>query len=86
VQAHQLDGAAAARKAHVIHDLGDSADAGELALVARDKEHALLVTHVDRERGTHIWEDDDVVEGDEKKISHRFTFGSYLRSVRKYRA
>ena len=59
--------AAAAGEADVVGDLGDRADLGELALVTRDEQDALLVARVDGERDVHRREDDGVVEGYEEQ-------------------
>jgi hypothetical protein len=84
VRAHQLHGAAAAWQADVVHHVGDRTDGGEVAVVTRHQEHPLLVAHVDRERGAHVREDDQVVEWDQHQIGHKFTFRTYLRRVSKY--
>ena len=57
--------AAAAGQADALGDLGDRADLGELAVVARDEQDALLVADVDGQRHVHGGEDDGVVERDE---------------------
>ena len=62
-------GAAAAGEAHLVGDLGDRADLGELALVTRDEQDARLVADVDGQRDVHRGEDDGVVEGYEEKRS-----------------
>ena len=67
VQAVQLDGAAAARQPDLGAHLGDGADLGVLALVARNEQHALLVADVDGQGDAHVREDDDVFEGDQQK-------------------
>ena len=64
VEAHQLDGSAAARQPDVVHDVGHRADLRELALVLGHEQHALLVAHVDRERHAHVGEDDEVFKWD----------------------
>ena len=83
--AGERDGAAAAGEADAVGDLGDRADLGELAVVAGDEQHALLVAHVDGEGDVHGGEDDGVVEGDEQERSHTSGFlrNSCLRIVRK---
>jgi hypothetical protein len=63
--AREGDGAAAAGKADVVGDLGDRADLGELALVTRDEQNALLVAHADGKRHIHGGEDHRVVQRDE---------------------
>ena len=64
------DRAAAAGEADVLGDARDRADLGELAVVAGDEQHALLVTGVDGKRDVHGGEDDGVVEGNEEKAYH----------------
>jgi hypothetical protein len=56
------DGSCAAGQADAIGHLGDGADTGEGAFMARDQKHTLLVTGVHRERHVHGGEDDGVVE------------------------
>ena len=68
--AGERDGAAAAGQADVVGDLGDRADLGELALVARDEQDALLVAHVDGKRHIHGGEDHRVVQRDEQEGCH----------------
>ena len=62
VQAVQVHGPAAAGHAHALADLGDRADLGVRAVVARDEQHALLVADVDGDRDVHVGEDDEVVQ------------------------
>ena len=83
--AGELDGAGAAGQADAVGDLGDGADLGELAVVAGDEQHALLVTRVDGEGHIHGGEDDGVVEGEEQQGVHTrgFLRNSCLRIVRK---
>ncbi len=50
VQALEYNGAGAAREADGVRDGRDSANAGELVLVARHEQHALLVCGVNRQR------------------------------------
>ena len=69
--AGELHGAAAAGQADAVGHLGDRADLGELAVVAGDEQHALLVTRVDGEGHIHGGEDDGVVEGEEQEGGHR---------------
>ena len=64
------DGAAATRKSDVVRDLRDRPDLGELAVVTRDQQDALLVTHVDGKRHIHGGEDHRVVQGDEQEGCH----------------
>jgi hypothetical protein len=45
-------------------------DLGELALVARNEEHALVVAHVDGERDIHRREDDGVFERYQEQRGH----------------
>src|SRR3712207_8349283 len=47
--------------------LGDGADLGVGALMARDQKDSLLVAHVDGEGHVHGGEDDGVVKRDEEK-------------------
>ncbi len=68
--AGERDGAAAAGQADAVGDLGDRADLGELAVVAGDEQHALLVARVDGEGHVHGGEDDGVVEGEEQEGGH----------------
>jgi hypothetical protein len=68
--AGQRDGAAATRQPHAVGDLGDRADLGELAVMARDQEDALLVAGVNGECHVHCGEDDGVVERDEQERGH----------------
>ncbi len=70
VQRRELDGPDAAGKAHPLADLGDDADAGVVALVARDEQHLGLVPWIDRQCDLHAGEDDGVFEGDQKKFWH----------------
>ena len=81
--AGQRDGAAAAGQADAVGDLGDRADLGVLALVARDEQDALLVADVDRERDVHGREDDGVVQGDqqERRRHIKLLSTSHLRIV-----
>ncbi len=69
--AGELHGAAAAGQADAVGDLGDRAHLGELAVVAGDEQHALLVTRVDGEGHIHGGEDDGVVEGEEQERGHK---------------
>ena len=62
---------AAAGEANALGDLGDGAHARELAVVARDEQHALVVADVDRQRDVHGREDHGVLGGDEKKCRHQ---------------
>jgi len=62
VEALEGHGAAAARHADAVADLGDGAHLGVLAPVPRDEQHALLVAGVDGDRDVHVREDDEVVE------------------------
>ena len=64
------DGAAAAGKPDVVGDLGDRADLGELALVARDEQDPLLVANADGKRHIHGGEDHRVVQRDEQERCH----------------
>ena len=68
--AGELHGAAAAGEADAVGDLGDRADLGELAVVAGDEQHALLVTRVDGEGHIHCGEDDGVVQREEQEGVH----------------
>jgi hypothetical protein len=68
--AGERDGATAAGEPDAVGDLGDRADLGELALVARNEQHALLVARIDGEGHIHGGEDDGVVEGEEQKGGH----------------
>ena len=68
--AGERHGAPAAGEADAVGDLGDRADLGELTLVARDQQHALLVARVDGEGHIHGGEDDGVVEGEEQERGH----------------
>ena len=62
--------AAAAGQPDAVGHLGDRADLGELAVVARDEQHALLVARVDGEGHIHGGEDDGVVQGEEQQGGH----------------
>ena len=64
------DGAAATGKADVVRDLGDRPDLGELAVVTRDQQDPLLVSHVDGKRHIHGGEDHRVVQRDEQEGCH----------------
>ena len=64
------DGGAAAGNAHALDDVGDGADARELAIRARDEQHALLLPGLDGQGGGHAREKDRVVEGDENQVFH----------------
>ena len=68
--AGQGDGAAATREPDVVGDLGDRADLGELALVAGDEQHSLLVADADGKRHIHGGEDHRVVQRDEQERCH----------------
>ena len=63
----QRDGAAAARQADGVGHLGDGADGGVLAVMARHEQDALLPAGVDGEGDVHGGEDDGVVERDEEQ-------------------
>ena len=52
-------------------DLGDGADLGVLAVVARHEEHALLVADVRGDGDVHVREDDDVVQRNEQQRAHQ---------------
>ena len=65
---HGRDRVAAARAAG-LDDLGNDADAGELAVAAGEQEDPVLVADVDRKGGGDGGEDDCVVEWDQE-ISH----------------
>ena len=65
VQSVQGHDRRAARQAAPLDDLGDGADPGIDALVARHEQHALLLAGVERQRHRHAWEDDGVVQWDE---------------------
>ena len=71
VEAGERDGAAAARQADLLDDLGNGADLGVLALVDRDEQDALLVADVDGERDGHVGEDNDVFERNQEQSCHR---------------
>ncbi len=64
------EGAAAARQADLLDDVGDGADVGVVAAVAGDQEDALLVADVDRQGHVHVGENDDLVEGDQPQFGH----------------
>ena len=68
--AGQGDGTAAAGEPDVVGDLGDRADLGELALVAGNEQHTLLVAHADGKRHIHGGEDHRVVQRDEQERCH----------------
>ena len=70
VEPRERHGARAAGQADPVHDLGDGADARELALVARNEQHALLVADVERERNVHVGKDDYVFERYEQQCAH----------------
>ena len=70
---HGRDRGAAARVAPLDH-LGDDADAGELAVAARQQEDTVLVADVDRQRGGDGWEDDCLVERNQEKSHNQIHF------------
>ncbi len=63
-------GAATAGQPHVVGDLGDRADLGELPVMAGDEQHALLLAGVDGKGHVHRGEDDCVVQGEEQEGGH----------------
>jgi hypothetical protein len=74
--AGERHGPAAPGQPHAVRDLGDRADLGELAVMARDQQHAILVACIDRERHVHGGEDDGVVQGDEQERGHVVAFSA----------
>ena len=70
------DSGAAAGNAHALHDVGDGADARELAVGARHEQHALLLPGLDSQGGGHAGEEDRVVQGDENQVFHGHLFPS----------
>jgi hypothetical protein len=85
VQAGQDDGVAAAGQAHAVAHVGDGADVGERALVARDEQDALLLADVYGQRHRHRREDDDVLEGDQQQSAHggaSLSFGAAVHGSR----
>ena len=68
--AGELHGARAAGQADAVGHLGDGADLGELAVMARDEQDALLVADVDGKRHVHGGEDHGVVQRDENQRGH----------------
>jgi hypothetical protein len=68
--ARQRHGTAAARQADLVGHAGDRAHGGEVGLVARDEQHALLTGDVDRERDVHGGKDDGVFERYEQQGGH----------------
>ena len=79
VQRRELDGVDAAGQAHALADLGDDADLGVVALMARDEQHLRLVPWIDRQGHLHAGEDDGVFEGDQKKFWHDRSIAQWLR-------
>ena len=79
VQAAQGHRSGPAGQANPLGDLGDGAHTRELAVVARNEQHALLVVaDVDRQRDVHGREDHGVVGGYKKKCRHqRVAFSAY---------
>ena len=70
------DGRAAAGNAHALDDVGDDADARELAIGARNEQDALLVPGLHRQGGGHPGEKDRVFKGDESQVFHGGLFHS----------
>jgi hypothetical protein len=70
VEADQVDRAASAGQADALAHLGDGADGGVLAFVARNEQHALLVADLHVDGDVHVREDDDVVQWDEQQRAH----------------
>jgi hypothetical protein len=70
VQRRKLDGTDPAGQTHPLAHLGDDANAGVVALVARDQEHLRLVARVHRQRDLHAGEDDGVFKGNQEKSWH----------------
>jgi hypothetical protein len=66
----ERDGAAATGQPHAVGDLGDRADLGELPVMARDQQDAILVADVDGKGHIHGGEDDCVVQWDEQEGGH----------------
>src|SRR5204862_3005826 len=60
----------AAGHAAALDDLGDGADLRVHALVARHEENARFIPGVDGEGGSHVREDDGVVQRDEQVFLH----------------
>jgi hypothetical protein len=81
VQAAQGHRSGSAGEAYPLGDLGDGAHASELAVVARDEQHALVVADVDRQRDVHGREDHGVVGRNEKKCRHEGSLS--LLTIRK---
>jgi hypothetical protein len=79
VQADERDGGTGARQAHALRDLGDRPYPCVLPLVARNEQHALLVTRVHRDGDVHVRKDDDVVCWSKQQCAQDlFTFLSLL--------
>jgi hypothetical protein len=68
--AGQLHGTGAAGEADAVGHRSDGADLGKCVVVARDEQHAILVTDVDGERHVHGGEDHGVVQRDENQRGH----------------
>jgi hypothetical protein len=65
MKAAQRNRLGATGEAQPIGDLGHRPDPGEIALLARHEEHAILVADVDRQRHGHVGEDDGVLQRNE---------------------
>ena len=70
MQRRQLDGVDAAGQAHPLAHLGDDADGGVVALVARHQEHLRLVARIDRQGDLHAGKDDGVFKRNQEKSWH----------------
>ena len=78
VKAFERDGTGAARQADAVAHGGDSADRRVATLVTGDEQHLGFVADVDRERGGHVREDDDVFQRNQQQLPH----GKYLNGSR----
>jgi hypothetical protein len=56
--------------------LGDDADAAELAVTAGEQEDAVFVADLNWKRGGDAWEDNCLVEGNQKVCHDRSNFCS----------
>jgi hypothetical protein len=63
----------AAGEADGLGHAGNGADLGELALVDGDEKDAFLTVSVHGKGDVHGWEDDCVIEGNQKKLVHEAT-------------
>jgi hypothetical protein len=70
VKAGQRRDACAAGQAAALDDLGDRADFGVGAFVARDEQDARLVGRLERQRHRHVRKDDAVVQRYKEVVLH----------------